>query len=71
MDSTSTTNSVKAWHKNLNAKAVVKNTNLAKFVDLVQKEQILTEFKWIQLLNGGCKNTCIVICRISAIIVDN
>jgi peptidyl-tRNA hydrolase len=43
----STTNSVEAWYKNLNAKAVVKHQNLAKLVDLIQKEQIFTELKWI------------------------
>jgi hypothetical protein len=34
----STTNSVEAWHENLMSKAVVEHLNLAKFVDLIQKQ---------------------------------
>jgi hypothetical protein len=67
----STTNSVDAWHKNLNFKAAVKHPNLAQIFNLIQKEQMLSEFKWLKLLNGGCKNTGIVRRRILARIVDN
>ncbi|KAG0438836.1 hypothetical protein DMUE_2850 [Dictyocoela muelleri] len=52
-----TTNSLEAWHRILNRKAVIKSPNLANFVIMIKKKQKKnTEVKFLQLKNGKMQN---------------
>ncbi|RVD93284.1 hypothetical protein TUBRATIS_001850 [Tubulinosema ratisbonensis] len=48
-----TTNSVEAWHRNLNQKSLIAHPNIAKFIDIIKKENEKTRFNITQIFNGS------------------
>jgi hypothetical protein len=47
-----TTNSLEAWHRNINSKTVVVHPNITKFISMLQKEELKTAIRVTQLKDG-------------------
>jgi hypothetical protein len=49
-----TTNTVEAWHRSINKDCQISHPNIARFIEMLKRQEEETRFNIIQISNGVC-----------------